>query len=85
MTIHDLSLAAEDIRCASRAVINPDWFFAPRGSEQQLAAKALCARCALAAMCAAMALREHFSAGVFGGLDEADRAGLHRAAGGSPP
>lgn len=59
--------------CATGAV-DPDWFFASRGTPEYRAAKALCARCPLRAACADFALRAHIPYGLFGGLDGHDRA-----------
>lgn len=59
--------------CATGAV-DPDWFFASRGTPEYRAAKALCARCPLRATCADFALRAQIPYGLFGGLDGHDRA-----------
>lgn len=65
--------------CATGAV-DPDWFFASRGTPEYRAAKALCARCPLKPICADFAVRAHIPFGVFGGLDGHDRDVLELAA-----
>lgn len=69
---------------------DPELFF-PVGTSgpallQIAGAKAVCARCPVAAECLAWALRSGQEAGVWGGLSEGERRALKRnQAGGQPP
>ena len=58
--------------CATGQV-DPDWFFASRGTPEYRAAKALCSRCPLQRTCAEFAMRADIPYGVFGGMDGHDR------------
>lgn len=57
---------------AACAGIGPDVFFDPDPGAEQ-AAKAICARCEVAAACRAWAFRQHLTDGVFGGLTPSER------------
>ena len=64
-----------DIRTAlcRQPGMNPDDWFASRGSEEYRRAKSICAACPLQTQCKERALRQGEPAGVWGGLDELDR------------
>lgn len=65
-------------RCAAGDV-DPDWFFASRGTAELRAAKALCRSCPVRAACAAYAVDAEIPHGVFGGQDDHERAMKIRA------
>ncbi len=57
----------------------PDLWFVPPGDRHGIAAaKAICHRCPVAAECLAEALADPHIVGVWGGLDEQQRARLHK-------
>ena len=57
----------------------PDLWFVPPGDRHGIAAaKAICRRCPVAAECLAEALADPSIVGVWGGLDEQQRARLHK-------
>lgn len=62
---------------------DPDLFFHPEGERgplrlaRELAAKAVCASCPVAAQCAAHALKVREPYGVWGGLTEDDREAVY--------
>lgn len=65
-------------RCA-RGDIDPDWFFAQRGTREYRVAKALCKSCPVRVACAAFAVTEEIPHGLFGGQDDGQRAPAIRA------
>lgn len=70
--------------CSEPALIDPEWFFASPGSARQREARELCKACPMVVPCAEYALRTGIPYGVFGALDETERARYWRGRGGRP-
>lgn len=59
-------------------VADPEIFFPHRGAGKADAAKAICATCPVRRECLRYALKAPEEFGVWGGLDEVERAGIRR-------
>jgi WhiB family redox-sensing transcriptional regulator len=64
--------------CAS-ARFDPDWWFAPADDELQMVARDVCDSCPVRRSCLAHALVVNEPDGIWGGLDETERAWLRLA------
>jgi hypothetical protein len=77
--------SASDLPCVQEAKYgNADWWTAWPGSRHNTLAKTCCQACPLQQQCANVALEDGIPYGVWGGLDERDRAVIWRQSGGRP-
>ena len=65
----------DEAACASEWV-NPDWWFTPADDRSQTAARTICGSCTVRGSCLAHALATSELHGIWGGLDETERAWL---------
>lgn len=73
-----------DIPCSPASGRDPDLWFSAKGSEESREAKRLCMDCPLYFPCAESAIRDGVPFGIFGGMDERERAAIWRRNGGKP-
>lgn len=78
-----MTLSAADLARAACRDSDPELFFpisdAGPALDQTARARTICARCPIQSACLEWALTEGIAFGIYGGLDEHERAALHRS------